>query len=136
MHWCKPSKGGNMRAAVVVWALAGSVYASEKDCLSSIIFAEARGEPLLGIAGLGQAAITKAAEEKTTLCHLSGVQRMSPDKDIKPYLDAISIELLSKPSTSISRGANRWHSGKDIYQHGKIKRKIGHHTLTRQEIKK
>lgn len=125
-----------MRAAVVVWALAGSVSAAEKDCLSSIIFAEARGEPLLGVAGLGQAAITKAAEEKTTLCHLSGVQKKPVDKDVKPYLDAISIELLSHPSTSISQGANRWHSGTDIKSHGKIKRKIGHHTLTRQEIKK
>lgn len=125
-----------MRAAIVVWALAGSVSAAEKDCLSSIIFAEARGEPLLGVAGLGQAAITKAAEEKTTLCRLSGVQKKPVEKTIKPYLDAISVELLSHPSTSISRGANRWHSGTDIKSHGKIKRKIGHHTLTRQEIKK
>ena len=124
-----------MRAALILCVLAGSVQASEKDCLSSIIFAEARGEPLLGLAGLGQAAITKAAEEKTNICHLAGVQKKPVDKDIKPYLDAISIELLSHPSTSISQGANRWHSGSDIKSHGKIKRKIGRHTLTRQEVK-
>ena len=88
----------------------GKAYANDINCLSKIIHAEARGESFPQIIKLGQAAVTKAEDDDTNVCQLRGVKRKAVPKELKPYYAAIANELLTHPSTSLSGGANRWHS--------------------------
>lgn len=104
------------------------VQGGEKECLSSILYAEARGEPLEGIVAVGQTAISKANREHTTVCGLKGVQRLTPNKNMIDYYVSLAHQLIIKPSTSISRGADHWDVGRP-HMPGYITRHIGHHTF-------
>lgn len=102
--------------------------ASEHECLSSILAAEAIGEPVEGLLAVGQAAVKKAKGDKTTICQLKGVVKKPVSKALQPYLNALSIELLSNPRESISKGANHWHNVSEK-RRGKIKRIIKNHVF-------
>lgn len=102
--------------------------ASDHDCLSQILSAEAIGEPVEGLLAVGQAAVKKAKIEKTTICNLRGVVKKPVSKALQPYLNALSIELLSNPRENISKGANHWHNVSEK-RRGKVKRIIKNHVF-------
>ena len=110
---------------IVALFSASKVHANEAMCLSKIIYAEARGETFPQIVKLGQAAMTKADDDDTNICELRGVQRKHVPNELKPYYLAISKELISNPSQSLSKGANRWkeHHGDNLFRKEKRKTK-------------
>jgi hypothetical protein len=113
---------------LVLLLIPAIVQGGEKECLSQIMWQESRGEPLEGILAVGQASISKANREHTSVCKLRGVQRSTPHKDLAEYYVSLANQLIIKPSTSISKGGDHWDTGVP-HMPGHITRKIGHHTF-------
>lgn len=105
------------------------VAAGEVDCLSSILYAESRGEPLEGIVAVGQAAINRSKNQKTKICSVSGVKRQTPPAAISGYYNAIARQLIAKPSNSVARMADSWNTGTKPRQPGAVTRQIEHHVF-------
>lgn len=103
-------------------------HSSEATCLSTILWAESRGEPLEGIIAIGQSAISKANREHTTICKLKGVQRLKPANNMSEYFDLLSIHMITNPSTNVSRGADHWDVGRP-HMKGRITRQINKHVF-------
>jgi hypothetical protein len=114
---------------LVAFAVAPAGQATETHCLRDILYAEARGESIEHVAGLGQAAIVKASHEKKSLCQLPGVNRRRPKPEEKPYFELIANHLLRNHTTSITRGADHWNTGVRPRLPGKVTRQLGNHVF-------
>lgn len=113
--------------AVVLCLYASTVQANEALCLADILYAEARGESIEGVAAVGQAAIKKAKIEHTTLCKLQGVTRLTPSAVMLEYFTSMASHLLTHPKESISKGASHWERGTKPHLPGTVRRHIGKH---------
>lgn len=110
--------------------LSGSkAFADDATCLARILHAESRGESLEGMVATGQAAITRAEDQDTNLCDVSGVHRTRPVQSMAQYYLALARELLAHQSTAISKGADSWNTGNKPAHPGKVTRHIDNHTF-------
>jgi len=112
--------------ALSMWA--GLATAGEAECLASIMYSEARGESYEGVIAIGQASLKKAQIDKTTVCKLKGVTRLTPEKTMLEYYVSVANHLIKNPKESVSKGASHWDAGKP-HMPGVIRRVIGKHTL-------
>ena len=122
-----------MKGAAFLIAVAalsgGKAFANEATCLARILNAESRGESLEGLVATGQAAITRADDQDSTVCDVGGVHRTKPVQSMGQYYLALAKELLTHRSTSVSRGADSWNTGTKPAHPGKVTRHIDNHTF-------
>lgn len=104
-------------------------YAGETECLAAIMYGESLNQNFEGVVGLGQAAITRAENQHTTICRERGVKRVNPVKPLDEYFKFLAGYLIKHPSISVSKGADSWNTGNKPSQPGQITRKIDDHTL-------
>jgi len=99
--------------------------ASEVSCLSQIMWSEAQGESLSGVASIGSAAINRAKRFKQKLCKLSGVTYKRVPNAIRPHFEAMARSSMA--NKSIVGDADSWERSKR--PNGKITARIGRHTF-------
>lgn len=117
-------------ALVSIACFSGSkAFASEADCLSKIIYAETSGHSIEHAVAIGQAAVTKAENDDTNVCQLSGVKRKQPPKAMVEYYRVLSKQLLDKPKTTVSKGADHWNQGTRPKFYGVFKRQFDNQVL-------
>lgn len=104
-------------------------HATEADCLSQILYAESRGEPLEGVVAVGQAAINRGKNQGKPICHISGVKRRKPPAQLADIYQGIARHLISKPSNAVAKQADSWNTGSKPRQPGEITRQIGGHVF-------
>lgn len=115
---------------LAVAALSGSkAFGSEITCLSRIIYAETAGHSLEHAVAIGQAAVTKAEDDDTDICSLRGVKRKQPPNSMLEYYKVLAKQLLEKPKTTVSKGADHWNKGAKPKLHGDIKRQFDNQVL-------
>lgn len=101
--------------------------ASELECLARIMWSEAQGESLSGVASVGSAAINRAKRSKKNLCNLAGVTYKRIPSTMRPHFEAIARSSIA--NKSIVGDADSWERSKR--PHGKITARIGQHTFYR-----
>lgn len=101
--------------------------ASEVSCLAQIMWSEAQGESLRGVASVGSAAINRSKRSKKSLCKLSGVTYKHIPTVIRPHFEAMAKSSIA--NKSIVGDADSWERSKR--PNGKITARIGRHTFYR-----
>lgn len=101
--------------------------ASPTSCLAQIMWSEAQGESLSGVASVGSAAINRAKRFKQTLCKLTGVTYKRVPNVIRPHFEAMAKSSMS--NKSIVGDADSWERSKR--PKGKITARVGQHTFYR-----
>ena len=99
--------------------------ASETSCLAQIMWSEAQGESLSGVASIGSAAINRAKRSKKNLCKLAGVTYKHVPNAIRPHFEAMAKSSIA--NKSIVGDADSWERSKR--PHGKITARVGRHTF-------
>lgn len=124
-----------LAVAISLWATTSP--ASEADCLSRIIYQEARGESIEGAATLAQTAVELSRTLKLTLCQLerSGQVHSKPvPSSLVTVFTALARDALASPRL-LNHGADHWDTGKP-HMAGDIKRVVGRHTFYRLKHEK
>ena len=117
-----------MKALLILSLLMPAIaQASEVSCLSQIMWSEAQGESLSGVASVGSAAINRAKRFKQTLCRLSGVTYKRIPSAIRPHFEAIAKSSIA--NKSVVGDADSWERSKR--PNGKITARVGRHTFYR-----
>ena len=101
--------------------------ASETSCLAQIMWSEAQGESLRGVASVGSAAINRSKRSKKNLCNLAGVTYKRIPSAIRPHFEAMARSSIA--NKSIVGDADSWERSKR--PNGKITARIGRHTFYR-----
>lgn len=115
--------------------IASTVNANEATCLSKIMYAEARGESFESVISIGQSAVTRAENQDTNVCQITGVNRKQPSKSMYEYYMTIARQLLNKPSTSVSLGADSWERGTKPHIKGNITRQLDNQVFYVMQVK-
>lgn len=116
-------------AAVLVSLGAGKAMASDVNCLSRIIYAETAGHSVEHAVAIGQAAVTKAEDDEVGICQLRGVKRKQPPNSMLEYYKVLAKQLLDKPKTTVSKGADHWNQGTKPQYPGEVKRQFNNQVL-------
>ena len=107
-----------------------SAHSDEVRCLSKILFAEAENQSIEGIVALGQSAINRSKRTKLSLCHIHGVKRKEPDKELKNKWVAVARSIINdNKKSSIVGDADSWNTGKKPNKSGKMTRVIQNHVF-------
>lgn len=115
---------------IAMATFAGSkAFAGEVNCLSRIIYAETAGHSIEHAVAIGQAAVTKAEDDETSICNLRGVKRKQPPNAMLEYYKVLSKQLLDKPKQTISKGADHWNQGTKPQFNGAVKRQFDNQVL-------
>ena len=101
--------------------------ASETSCLAQIMWSEAQGESLSGVASIGSAAINRSKRFKQKLCKLTGVTYKRVPEVIRPHFEAMARSSMA--NKSIVGDADSWERSKR--PNGKITARVGRHTFYR-----
>ena len=99
--------------------------ASPTSCLAQIMWSEAQGESLSGVASVGSAAINRAKRFKQNLCKLTGVTYKRVPTTIRPHFEAIAKSSIA--NKSVVGDADSWERSKR--PNGKITARVGQHTF-------
>jgi spore germination cell wall hydrolase CwlJ-like protein len=117
-----------MKAVIMMLLLMPAIsQASEAECLARIMWSEAQGESISGVAGIGSAAVIRAKRFKQKLCKLSGVTYKNVPAAIHPHFLAMAKSSIA--NKSIVGDADSWERSKT--PNGKITARIGRHTFYR-----
>jgi hypothetical protein len=115
---------------IAMATFAGSkAFASEVNCLSRIIYAETAGHSIEHAIAIGQAAVTKAEDDEVGVCELRGVKRKQPPRAMIEYYKVLAKQLLDKPKTTVSKGADHWNQGTKPQFNGAVKRQFDNQVL-------
>lgn len=138
----KADRRRRIKNRVIFGALIGAAifsgskaFAGETHCLARIIYAETAGHSVEHAVAIGQAAITKAEDDDTNLCQLRGVKRKQPPMSMVEYYKVLAKQLLDKPKTTVSRGADHWNAGDKPQFKGEVKRQFENQVLYTLAIK-
>lgn len=101
--------------------------ADEVKCLSRVIYAESRGESVLGAVANAQAVINRAVNQERSICDVKGVHRKQPDKSLATYYMAIARAALFDRFPQIIKKADSWNTGTKPKHNGNVERVIGNH---------
>lgn len=115
---------------LILMTLSFNSHANDIDCLSSIMYSEARGESIEGAIAVGEATVNRAAG--SSICKVQGVTKKTPPATLAPYYRAISKDLLAK-SSNITLGADGWDTGLRPRKNATITRRIGKHTFYKEK---
>ena len=99
--------------------------ASPTSCLAQIMWSEAQGESLSGVASVGSAAINRSKRSKKNLCNLQGVTYKRVPNAIRPHFEAMAKSSIA--NKSIVGDADSWERSKR--PKGKITARVGRHTF-------
>lgn len=113
-------------------APAAGAAQTDARCLAAILWAEAQGEPLEGVIAVGQAAVTRAQRQHTSVCHITGVARAAPPTSMAGALRLLADAILRRRLPAVAGNADSWNTGKKPRQPGDIRRVIGGHVLYAQ----
>ena len=69
--------------------------ASEVQCLSRIMFSEAKGESLLGALAIASASKNRSVRSGVSICKLKGVTSEPIPADLKPHFEALARSTLN-----------------------------------------
>ena len=117
-----------MRVVIIMMLIMPSLAkASEVSCLAQIMWSEAQGESLSGVASVGSAAINRAKRFKKNLCRLSGVTYKRVPTAIRPHFEAMAKSSIA--NKSVVGDADSWERSKR--PNGKITARVGRHTFYR-----
>ena len=117
-------------ALLVVAIVSGNkAFAGDVNCLSRIIYAETSGHSIEHAVAIGQAAVTKAEDDEVGICQLRGVKRKQPPNSMLEYYKVLAKQMLDKPKTTVSRGADHWNQGTKPKYQGDIKRQFDNQVL-------
>ncbi len=117
-----------MKAVIMMLLLMPAItQASEAECLARIMWSEAQGESISGVASIGSAAINRAKRSKKNLCKLSGVTYKHVPNAIRPHFESMARSSIA--NKSIVGDADSWERSKR--PNGKITARIGRHTFYR-----
>lgn len=111
-------------------ALLLSAYKANGDevkCLAKVIYAESRGESLLGTVANAQATINRAERQNTSICNVKGVERKQPSKPLIDYYISIARTALFDKFPQVIKKADSWNTGTKPKQSGEVERVIDHH---------
>lgn len=114
-----------MNRAALLAALLSATAAhadSEALCLSRVMYAEAKGASLEGTMIVGECMVTRAKRQERPICKTTGVKRATPPTSLAPFYVALAGELLSHPSTGLSRGCDSWNRGTRPQLNGRVTR--------------
>lgn len=100
----------------------------EIQCLSSIIYAEARGEPEIGKLAVAHASINRAKRSDRSTCKIKGVTRKHIPLKLQPYFKTLAAKSLSSKHKLIGV-ADSWNTGKKPHSRGKKVKVIGEHVF-------
>ena len=99
----------------------------QKECLSTIIYSESRGEPKTGQLAVAHASINRAVKTTGSTCNIRGVTRKKIPKQDKTYFIKLAEYALFHKSTIAS--ADSWNTGKKPHSRGKAVKSIGAHVF-------
>lgn len=117
-------------ALIFIAAISGTkAFAGEVNCLSRIIYAETAGHSIEHAVAIGQAAVTKAEDDDMNICQLRGVKRKQPPREMVEYYKVLAKQLLDRPKTTVSRGADHWNQGTKPQYRGAVKRQFDNQVL-------
>ena len=101
----------------------------EIQCLSAVIYAEARGESKKGQLAIGYASINRAKRSSRSICKIKGVTRKTiPEKDKVRFKDITITALRSNKHNPIAN-ADSWNTSKKPAHRGKVTAIISHHVF-------
>ena len=115
------------RLIMLLLLVSSASSASETSCLAQIMWSEAQGESLSGVASIGSAAINRAKRSKKNLCNLAGVTYKRVPNAIRPHFEAMAKSSIA--NKSIVGDADSWERSKR--PKGKITIRVGRHTFYR-----
>jgi hypothetical protein len=97
----------------------------ELQCLSAIIYSEARGEPEIGMVAVAHASINRSKRSDRSICKIKGVTRKTPTLKLQQYFKQIAKTAMSTHST-IGK-ADSWNTGKKPHSRGDKVKVIARH---------
>ena len=109
-------------------AHAGAHYSTKNEiqCLSMVIYSEARGESKKGQLAIAYASINRAKRSSRSTCKIHGVTRRSIPTADKPYFKTLAAKALFSKHNPIGL-ADSWNRGKTPAYKGKVTAIIGAH---------
>ena len=99
----------------------------ELQCLSAIIYSEARGEPEIGQLAVAHASINRSKRSGMSLCKIKGVTRKTPTLKLQHYFKQIAKTAMSTHSTI--GAADSWNTSKKPHSRGDKVKVIGRHVF-------
>jgi hypothetical protein len=96
--------------------------ANEAQCLSRVMYAEARGASLEGTMIVGECMITRAKKQERSLCKTTGVKQSTPPRALAGFYLALADALIANPSTALSHGCDSWNRGTRPHLNGRVTR--------------
>jgi len=102
--------------------------ASEVQCLSRIMFSEAKGESLLGVLAIASASKNRSVRSGVSICKLKGVTSEPIPAELMPHFEALARSTLSSKK-SVVLSADSWNTGTKPHLKGDITRQIGKHVF-------
>jgi spore germination cell wall hydrolase CwlJ-like protein len=111
-------------------AHAGAHHSTLKEiqCLSAIMYSEARGEPELGKLAIAHASINRAKRSARSTCKIHGVTRRSIPTVDKPYFKTLAAKALFSKRNPIGK-ADSWNTSRKPAHKGKVTAIIGAHVF-------
>jgi len=121
-----------MKALLILLIISASANAADRDrdaeCLSKIMFAEAKGESVAGVVAVGDAAKQRAADQNKPVCKITGVKQQSIPEQLRAHFLALAKSVLNSHRSTVA-GANAWNTGTKPRQTGEITRQIEQHVF-------
>ena len=109
---------------------AGAHYSTLKEiqCLSMVIYSEARGESKKGQLAIAHASINRAKRSSRSTCKIKGVTRRSPPTALQPYFKTLAAKALFSKHKVIGL-ADSWNTGTRPHSRGKKVKVIARHVF-------
>lgn len=111
-----------MKKWLLLLALSSPAQSNEADCLSKVMYAEARGASIEGTMIVGECTLTRAAKQSRSICAITGVKRKSPPAALATYYASLSKTLIDNPTTRLSKGCDSWNRGTRPHLKGRVTR--------------
>jgi len=99
----------------------------QKECLSRIMYSEARGEPKSGVLAIAHASINRAIKTTGNTCTIKGVTRKVVPKDDKHYFNELA-EFALYHKSNVGK-ADSWNTGNKPAYAGKLVKVIAQHVF-------
>ena len=116
----------------LVPVIALSAYKAQADdvkCLSQVMYGEARGESVAGAVAIGQATKNRANHQYSDICHVEGVHKRQPEKNLTAYYQALAKAVLFDKSPAVVKKSDSWNTGTKPRQNGEVERVIDNHVF-------
>lgn len=117
---------------ILMLLTSSNVYSDEIDCLTEIMFSEARGEPEAGIIAVAEASVNRGKIQKRNMCFITGVTRKKISSVFKKKYRDIAKNVIKNKTNFYAKKADSWEIGKPSYK-GKVTAKIGKHAFYKQK---